>query len=196
MMGYRYLDTGAMYRGIAYAYVLKAPSEMQAFLDEVPLRFSFDGTTRVYLDGEDISDRIRTPEIALLASSLSQDRRVRDYLTKLQREMGEKGGVVVEGRDTGSVVFPHAEVKFYLDADIRERAQRRHLEQAAKNEGGDLEEVRQQMEKRDRDDSERDIAPLVRPEGAIYVDTTGKGLDEVVAVVKEHVEQTLVERAR
>jgi cytidylate kinase len=188
-MGYRYLDTGAMYRGIAYAYTAKTPGDMETFLEEATLRFSFDSTTKVFLDEEDVSERIRTPECALLASSLSQDRRVRTHLTKMQREMGKDGGVVVEGRDTGSVVFPDADVKFYLDADLGERARRRYLEQAARDEGGDLQQVREQMERRDRDDSERDIAPLIRPEGAIYVDTTGKGIDEVVETLKKHVEQ-------
>jgi cytidylate kinase len=162
---------------------------METFLSEAPLRFSFDSTTRVFFDGEDISERIRTPECALLASSLSQDRRVRTYLTRMQREMGKDGGVVVEGRDTGSVVFPDADVKFYLDADLGERARRRYLEQAAGGKGGDLKKVREQMEARDRDDSERDVAPLTRPEGAIYVDTTGKGIDEVVETLKQHVER-------
>ncbi len=95
----------------------------------------------------------------------------------------------MEGRDTGSVVFPDADVKFYLDADINERAKRRHLEQAARAEGDDFQKVKEQMERRDRDDSERDIAPLVRPEGAVYVDTTGKGIDEVVEMLRRHVEQ-------
>ena len=165
---------------------------MEAFLDGVCLSFSFGGTTEVFLDGEDISDRIRTPEIALLASSLSQNRRVREYLTGMQREMGRDGGVVVEGRDTGSVVFPDAEVKFYLDADIDERAKRRHLEQTARDEGSDIREVKRQMERRDRDDSERDLAPLIRPEGAFYVDTTGKSIDEVVGLLLKHVQQALV----
>lgn len=187
-MGYRYLDTGAMYRGIAYAYSLEDPRDMKAFLDNVPLRFSFESTTRVFLDGEEISDRIRTPQIALLASSLSRDPRVREFLTGMQRSMGRDGGVVVEGRDTGSVVFPDAEVKFYLDADLRERARRRLLEEAGANED-DLEKVRREMERRDRDDSERSIAPLIRPEGAVYVDTTGKGIDEVVETLRKHVER-------
>jgi cytidylate kinase len=188
-LGYAYLDTGAMYRAIAYAHSLTRPVDMETFLRDAPLRFSFDGTTRAFFDDVEISERIRTPEIALLASSLSQDRRVREYLTGMQREMGSKGGVVVEGRDTGSVVFPKADVKFYLDADLQERAKRRHLEQEAKGQAGDLREVKQQMERRDRDDSEREIAPLTRPEGALYVDTTGKGVDEVVETLIRHVKE-------
>jgi cytidylate kinase len=187
-MGYRYLDTGAMYRAVAYAYSKRRPQDMEAFLRGLALDFAFDGVVTVHLDGDDISEKIREPEIALLASSLSQDRRVRDHLTGLQREIGRAGRIVAEGRDTGSVVFPHADVKFYLDADIAERARRRHAESAES--GGPRDgEVRKEMEKRDRADSERALAPLVMPEGAVYVDTTGKGIEEVVgmleAVVRE-----------
>ncbi len=176
-----------MYRGVAYAYLREKPHDLERFLSIVALSFSLDRQTRVCLDGEDISDRIRSPEISLLASSLSQDVHVRAYLTRMQREMGKQGGIVMEGRDTGSVVFPDADVKFYLDADIRERARRRHLELAAKGPGSDLDRVKEEIEKRDRDDSERAIAPLTRPEGAIYIDTTGKGIDEVTALLEAHV---------
>jgi cytidylate kinase len=189
LLGYRYLDTGAMYRGIAYAYSTKAPADLASFLAEVPLRFSFGERTLVFLDEEDISEQIRTPEMSLLASSLSQDRRVRDYLTRIQREMGRNGGVVVEGRDTGSVVFPDADVKFYLDADIGERAKRRYLELVSRNAREDMQTVREEIEKRDRDDSHREIAPLVRPPGAVVVDTTGKTIDEVVATLGLRVRQ-------
>ncbi len=186
-MGYGYVDTGAMYRGIAYAYATKAPQNLEQFLAEVRLTFSFDGATKVFLDGEDISEALRTPEMSLLASSFSQDARVRAHLAKLQREIGEKGGIVIEGRDMGSVVFPEAEVKFYLDADAGERAKRRYLELAAKNAGADLKTVKEEMEKRDRDDSQRALAPLVCPEGAFRVDTTGKSVEEIVEILKRRV---------
>jgi len=193
-VGYGYVDTGAMYRGIAYAYAKEAPQDLERFLSEVQLTFSFDGATKVFLDGEDISQALRTPEMSLLASSFSQDARVRAYLTKMQREIGEKGGIVIEGRDMGSVVFPDAEVKFYLDADALERARRRYLELAAKNPGADLKTVKEEMKKRDRDDSERAFAPLVCPEGAFRVDTTGKSVDEVVEIMKGRVLSALRKR--
>ena len=193
-MGYGYIDTGAMYRGIAYAYAKKAPQDLEQFLAEVRLTFSFDGATKVFLDGEDIAQALRTPEMSLLASSFSQDTRVRAYLTKMQREVGQKGGIVIEGRDMGSVVFPDAEVKFYLDAEPEERARRRYLELAAKNAGADLEAVKEEMEKRDRDDSERALAPLVCPQGAFRVDTTGKSVDEVVEIMKGRVLSALRKR--
>ena len=188
-MGCRFLDTGAMYRAVAYAYARQRPADLDAFLAGLSLSFSFDATTAVSFNGENISEKIRTPEIALLASSLSQDPRVRAYLTRMQRRAGETGGIVAEGRDTGSVVFPDADIKFYLDADIAERAKRRHAELAADDPHEDIGRVREEMERRDRADSERDIAPLVRPKDAWYVDTTGKTIDEAVDVLKAQVDK-------
>jgi CMP/dCMP kinase len=190
--GYTYVDTGAMYRAVAYAYRReKRPADLEPFLDSLSLRFEFGTETRVFLDGEDISKGIREPDVSMLASALSQDPRVRTYLTRLQREMGKDGGVVLEGRDTGSVVFPDAELKFYLDADLRERARRRLIELQGRNQGAVPEQVEGEMLKRDRDDSERDIAPLTRPEGAYYIDTTGLDIEGVIRVLREHVERTL-----
>jgi cytidylate kinase len=192
-LGYSYLDTGAMYRAVAYAYARGPdPSDLELFLRDLVLHFVFDTQTQVFLDGEDISRHIRTPEISLLASRLSQDPRVRRYLTKMQRDMGKDGGVVLEGRDTGSVVFPDAEVKFFLDADVNERARRRHVELAARSAGDDLGKVKEEMQKRDRDDSERDIAPLIRPEGALYVDTTGLDIAHVVRILEERVKEAML----
>lgn len=190
-IGYRYLDTGAMYRAVAYAYSRQKPADLGAFLACLSLKVIFDATTVVFLDGEDISDRIRTPEIALLASALSRDARVRDCLTQMQRECGKNGVIVAEGRDMGSVVFPDAEVKFYLDADIAERAKRRHAELAAAGSPEEIEKVREEMERRDASDSQRDLAPLVRPADAIYVDTTGKTVEEVVEALEARVREVL-----
>ena len=178
-----------MYRAVAYAYVREKPASIEAFLAGVPLTFSFGAKTAIFLGEEEISEEIRTPDISLLASSLSQDARVRAYLTGIQRGLGEDGGIVVEGRDTGSVVFPRADVKFYLDAHIEERARRRHRELAATNPGEDEGKVREEMERRDKADSTRDLAPLIRPVGAFYVDTTGKTIEEVVDLLAGHVRE-------
>jgi len=194
------MDTGAMYRAVAYAYSKEMQKpDLEPFLDRLALRFNFGKNTEVFLDGEDISQKIRTPEISMLASALSQDPRVRNYLTAMQRQYGKKGGVVLEGRDTGSVVFPDAEVKFYLDADLRVRARRRCLELCPKESaqitcdatGNDLEKIRSEIEKRDRDDSERTIAPLIRPQQAYYVDTTCLDVEAVVELLRQHVETFL-----
>ena len=175
-----------MYRGIAFAYE-RTGRDLEKFLATPRLSFSFQEITRVLLDGEDITDRIRTPQISLLASSLSQNACVRAYLTAIQRDIGRDGGIVVEGRDTGSVVFPDADIKVYLDADIAERAKRRYLERVPEKSDEDLELVKAEMEKRDRQDSHRDIAPLIKPEGALYVDTTHKTIDEVVSLLETYV---------
>lgn len=187
-LGYRYIDTGAMYRGIAYAFKTLNPMQdvqsdynnIEQFLKDLQISFEFGETARVFLEGEDISEEIRDPEISLLASKLSQDRNVREYLTVRQRETGKNGGVVLEGRDTGSVVFPDANVKFYLDANQDERAKRRHLELSLKGVKSGQAVVKEEMQKRDRDDSERAIAPLVVPEHAIYIDTSELDAKEVV----------------
>lgn len=184
-LGYIYIDTGAMYRGVAYAVKMhrggKSDEEgLDMFLEDLDLEFDFRDKTEVILDGTDISEEIRLPEVSMLASRLSQNKKVRDFLTKKQREIGKDGGVVLEGRDTGSIVFPDADIKFYLDAKNHERAKRRFIELSEKGMASDMEKVRQEMEIRDREDSKRDIAPLIVPHGAIYIDTTGLDIDGVL----------------
>lgn len=187
-LDYAYLDTGAMYRGVAVA--LRRAGEvhdLRAFLSDLDLTFQFRGVTRVYLDGTDISEEIREPAVSLLASALSQKREIRDYLTARQRMIGASGGLVVEGRDAGSVVFPRADFKFYLDAALEERARRRHLELLQKGMDRPAQEVMEEMEKRDRDDSTREIAPLSVPEGAVRVDTTGIEPPAVIDLLVTHI---------
>ena len=183
-LGYTYIDTGAMYRGVAYAYMKAGePENMEAFLDGLALRFEFADGTKVSLNNEDISREIRDPDVSMRASTLSQNRLVREYLWRAQRQIGSKGGVVLEGRDMGSVVFPDAHVKFYLDANLAERARRRHVELASKGMDQDSGIVEAEMSERDRNDSERDIAPLVVPDGAIRIDSTGVDADQVVKLM-------------
>ena len=190
-MGYAYIDTGAMYRGVAYAFSLAGePEDLGAFLKGLDLSFSFAGGTRVLLGQEDISEGIRDPKVSLLASALSQKIPVREYLWEIQRRLGDAGGVVLEGRDTGSVVFPYAQVKFYIDANLDERARRRHLELASKGTDPDLATVEAEMAGRDRKDSEREIAPLVIPDGAIRIDTTGIDAEHVVEIMLGYVSGT------
>ncbi len=189
-LGYAYIDTGAMYRGIAYAFKNKRRDMgVDEFLEHLSIRFDFTDNTRVFLEDREISDEIRAPEVSLLASSLSQKRSVRQYLTKTQREIGKDGGIVMEGRDTGSIVFPDADIKFYLDADPEDRARRRHLEFRSKGIDTGLAEVKKDMLQRDKNDSERSIAPLVIPEGAVYVDTTGIDIRGVFDILLKHVKE-------
>jgi cytidylate kinase len=196
-LGYSFIDTGAMYRGVAYAYKTKIGalllegatlgSVIEDLLKDLHIRFEFKNETKVFLDGINISRAIRDPEISLLASALSQQMSVREYLYKVQREIGKNGGVVLEGRDTGSVVFPGAQIKIYLDAHTEERAKRRHLELTAKGNAEALGKVKEEMVLRDKNDSERDIAPLVMPENAKYIDTTGIGIAGVMSIILKHV---------
>ena len=187
-LGYTYIDTGAMYRGVAYTYMQAGePGDLGAFLDDLPLRFEFTDGTKVFLGNEDISREIRNPDVSLRASALSQNKAVREYLWRIQRKIGRNGGVVLEGRDVGSVVFPDAHMKFYLDANLEERARRRHLELASKGMDQDSGAVQTEMAERDRSDSERDIAPLVVPDGAIRIDSTGIGAEQVVELMMSHI---------
>jgi cytidylate kinase len=196
-LGYSFIDTGAMYRGVAYAYKTKIGALLlegativpliEDLLKDLHIRFEFKNDTKVFLDGINISRAIRDPEISLLASALSQRKSVREYLYKVQREIGKNGGVVLEGRDTGSVVFPNAQIKIYLDAHTEERAKRRHLELTAKGNAEALGKVKEEMVLRDKNDSERDIAPLVMPENAKYIDTTGIGIAGVMSIILKHI---------
>lgn len=195
-LDYKYVDTGAMYRGVAYAYTyygLKDISEdaFRDFLKHLPIAFNFENNASVFLNGIDITDKIRTPEISMLASKLSQNKVVREFLTSKQREEGKLGGVVLEGRDTGSVVFPHADIKFYLDAHEEERAKRRFLELKAKGIELDFRTLKDELNKRDKEDAERQIAPLTIPDGAIYIDTTGLDIEAVTNKLLDFIKDRL-----
>lgn len=184
-LGYLHIDTGAMYRTVAL-HLIRSGGELD---DEDALRrivsslaISFrnvSGRLRIFSGNEDVTELIRTPEISMLTSSLSSRKVVRDFLLVEQRRLGAAGGVVLEGRDIGTVVFPDAEVKFFLTATPEERALRRYRELSGVG-GITYEEVLRQVIERDRQDRTRPIAPLRPAEDAILIDSTGRGIDEVV----------------
>jgi len=186
-LGYINIDTGAMFRAVALMVSRDGiDPDDGAALEELcaGLDIDFDRTDdccRVLVNGEDVSAAIRTPEISLLTSVVSAKKVVRDYLLKLQRRMGERGGVVLEGRDIGTVVFPSAEVKFFLSASAEERGRRRFEELRAKGANVTLEQTIREVEQRDRQDLEREHAPLRRAEDAIDIDSTNLSLEEVLA---------------
>jgi cytidylate kinase len=185
------IDTGALYRGLAWAareagVPIEDGPALRALLDRTSVRL--DGG-RVLVDGRDVTVEIRTPAISELTSRLTMLAPVRDKMTPIQRSLAAPGGAVLEGRDTGSVVWPEAEVKFYLDADLDTRARRRRDDLVARGLDADLESVREDIERRDRQDMERTLAPLVKPEDAVVVDTTGLGIAEVVDTLLRVVEQ-------
>lgn len=190
-LGFTLVDTGALYRGLAWATQEAgvAPEDgpaLRALLERTSVRL--DGG-RVLVDGRDVSAEIRTPAISRLTSRLTTLGAVRDKMTPIQRGLAAAGGVVLEGRDTGSVVWPEAEVKFYLDADLETRARRRRDELVARGQEAELVSVREEVARRDRQDMERALAPLVRPAGAVVVDTTGRSIAEVVDELARVVEQ-------
>ena len=190
-LGFTLVDTGALYRGLAWAVrESKVPIEDGPALRRVLEATSVDlDGARVLVNGRDVTPDIRTPAISQLTSRLTMLAPVRDKMTPTQRGLAAAGGAVLEGRDTGSVVWPDAEVKFYLDADLETRARRRRDELAARGLGTDLDAVRAEIARRDRQDMERVLAPLVKPEGAVVVDTTGLGITEVVDTLLRVVEQ-------
>ena len=190
-LGFTLVDTGALYRALAWAV-----KEAGVAADDTPaVGKVLEKTTvdleggRVIVNGRDITTQLRTPELGMLTSRLTRLQVVRDKLTPLQRRLARAGGVVLEGRDTGSVVCPEAEVKFYLDADLDERARRRSEELAATGLPADYETVKAEVTQRDRQDMERDLAPLVRPEGALVLDSTALSPEAVVERMLDAVEQ-------
>jgi cytidylate kinase len=187
-LSFFYLDTGAIYR--AYAYRLKSrgwngmEQEIAEICENTRISLQNDaGRFRILVDGEDVSAKIRTEEIGLLASKISAIPLLREHLLPLQREMAEVGGVVAEGRDMGSVVFPQAEIKFFLDASVGERAKRRYLEMAEKGGTVVLKDIENDLICRDRQDRERSVAPLAVPADAVVIDSSDKSLAQVVEVM-------------
>jgi cytidylate kinase len=186
---YVYIDTGAMYRSVALLALRRGlPWDDGDALAELAqaLDFEFEPATdpgvpaRLSVNGEDVSDAIRTPEISRGSSLVSRFPGVREALVEQQRRMGEGGGVVMEGRDIGTVVFPQAGVKIFLTATIEERARRRTQELRGRGQAADAEEVRREVLERDRQDSEREHSPLRRAEDAVEVLTDGLTIEQVV----------------
>jgi CMP/dCMP kinase len=188
-LGYLYLDTGAMYRAVALqakrnSVDLEDREKIGGLCRDLDLHFkTLDGATRLFLGAEDISAAIRSPEMDLLASAISAIKEVREAMTLLQRKMAGQGGVVAEGRDMGTVVFPDAEWKFFVDADPEVRAGRRYRERLERGEAVSREGVEKELRKRDDQDMTRALAPLVPAEDAILLDTTDLTVEEVVAKV-------------
>ncbi len=194
-LGYIYIDTGAMYRALGWKAVkegvkLKEGPELKDLCSRTDVTLRQDsGELRVYVDGEDVSPYIRTPQMSMAASAISAQPSVRARLLELQRQMGRGGGVVLEGRDIGTVVFPEAGAKFYLDADPVQRAERRYAELKAKGEDVSLERIIEEVKKRDYDDSHRAIAPLKKADDAVVVDSSRMSAEEVVSFMKAKIKE-------
>lgn len=185
-LNYKYVDTGALYRGIAFETVLQGADpddekQMKGLLENIDLRFDrTEQGLRLLSKGRDITGQIRTPEISMMASRVSAKRAVRDKLFSLQKTLGKEKGAVFEGRDMGTVIFPEADLKFFLVASVHERAMRRFLEMGS-SASQTFEEVARDIQKRDEDDSTRNIAPLKAAPDAVTIDTTSITIPEVLA---------------
>lgn len=184
---YRHVDTGAMYRAVAWKAVRDGLSlDDEARIADLAARAALDTDDgRVVIDGHDVTRAIRTPEIDKAAAAVARLPRVRDALVARQRNLGQVGGVVMEGRDIGTVVFPDADVKVYLDASTAERARRRAGDPAHTGQPSTLAVVQGEIEARDQSDSTRPVAPLTLAGDAIYIDTTGVAIEDVVARVMD-----------
>jgi len=185
-LGYVYIDTGAMYRAVALNAKEKAISiederALGRLASALNIIFIMVGKeTHVFCNEEDMTEAIRSPEISLLASEISKRKGVRTALVRMQRKMGRGGGVVLEGRDIGTVVFPNADVKFYLDAEIEERARRRFDELGEKGVRVDFKETLQEVMQRDHSDMHRIHSPLKKAADAVFIDSTHRSIEEVV----------------
>jgi cytidylate kinase len=193
-LGYIYIDSGALYRAVGH----KALAEDVPLTDGPALRRMLDSSSlqpvrtergmRIILDGEDVTDELKGEKAGFAASTVSAHPQVRKTLLQLQRDLGREGGVVMDGRDIGTVIFPDAEAKFFVDATPEERGRRRYLEMKARGEKVLLEGIVEDIRKRDFQDRNREHAPLVQAPDALYLDTTRMTPDEVVSLMKKKVE--------
>lgn len=188
-LGYEYIDTGALYRTIAYIAVREgedlSTEELLKRVDAQSIDYK-DGA--VQLNGEALGDAIRTEAISQKTSQLSKEPAVRDYLLSLQRRLAKDGGVVMEGRDIGTVVLPSADVKFFLTASEEERARRRYEQRLAFGEAVDMETIKADIHARDERDKNRTVAPLKQAADAILVDSTAMSEEEVLDTMVNYVE--------
>lgn len=197
-LGYTYVDTGAMYRAFAWKVLqeeidLSDEKELERILDETRIELvEHNGHLRVLLDGGDVTEAIRAPELSQKASQVSSLGVVRKRMVEIQRAMGSQGGVVAEGRDIGTVVFPEAQVKIYLDASLEERARRRFQELKCQGKEVTLEGTLEEMDERDRRDKGRAVAPLCKAEDAIVIDSTPLDVDRVVETIMQEVRTKMV----
>lgn len=198
-LGYAYIDTGAMYRSVAWKFLQAGAAFDEAFIsklaNEMVIEFRPEAKiNRVFVDGVEVTDAIRSAEVTANVSRVAAIGDVREAMVAQQRRMGEAGGVLMDGRDIGTVVFPNAQVKIFLTATVEERALRRYKELAAKGEKVDLQQLQKDIAYRDKQDSERKISPLRQAEDALYLDTSKMTIDQVTVFILKLVrdkEQTL-----
>ena len=194
-LGFIHVDTGAMYRAIGL-YALRhdclEPDAIAAVIEDVDVTLRFiGGSQRVMLNGEDVTDYIRTPEVSMAASKVSAVPAVREHLLDLQKKIAAENDIIMDGRDIGSVVLPHADLKIFLTASAEERASRRYLELREKPGCPSYEEILRDIRQRDENDMHRAIAPLTQAPDAVLLDTTSMGFNEVVDRICAMIRETI-----
>jgi CMP/dCMP kinase len=187
-LGYGFVPSGAIYRALAWRVAAGVSVKDALATTIIELRGAPEAQ-RVVVNGEDVTEALRAPQMSGLTSALSQDPQVRAYADGLQRQFAAGGPVVVEGRDAGTVVFPNADCKFYLDAALPVRAARRLADRRSRGEAAELSAVQEALAARDEADQSRQVAPLVRHEDAIYIDSSALAIDEVVDLMVKEVER-------
>ncbi len=195
--GFIYVDTGALYRTVAYA-VSKNNIEtndvekIEKLLSEIKIELKFiNGEQRVFLNDVDVSDEIRSPEVSMKASEVSSITQVRQYLFSLQKDIAKNNDVIMDGRDIGTVVLPNADVKIYLTATSQDRAKRRYDQLLSQGMSVDFDNLVKEIEQRDYSDMNREISPLRKADDAILVDTTGNTLEESISLLTEIIRTNL-----
>ncbi|MBQ1855689.1 MAG: (d)CMP kinase, partial [Anaerovibrio sp.] len=187
-LGFTYIDTGAMYRAVAWKSLQQGKTVTDALINDVVKDIDIvldykEGKTRVFVDGTEVTSEIRTPEVTGIVSQVAALGPVRERLTDLQRKMATQGSVIMDGRDIATNVLPNADIKIFLTASIEERADRRYKEMKAKGYDVDLKKLQEEIAARDKADSEREISPLVQAEDAELLDTSDMSIEEVVKAI-------------
>lgn len=189
MIGFIYVDTGALYRAIGYfafnaGIALEEIDKITDLLSDINVTLGYeDGVQKVYLNGQDVSSEIRLPAISMYASAVSALGEVRAFLFDLQKSIASENNVIMDGRDIGTVVLPNADVKIFLTASVDDRATRRYDELVSKGQDVSYEDIKNDIVTRDYNDTNREIAPLKQATDAILVDTTGNELDKSIAII-------------
>ncbi len=194
-LGFVYVDTGALYRTVGLkflrdGYNTELDCDIDAVLKTIEVDIKFiDGTQHVFLNGEDVSDKIRTPEASMMASAVSAKPQVRAFLLEMQRKLARDNNVLMDGRDIATVVLPNATLKFFVTASVSERADRRYKELKEKGMDVNYDDIYKDIETRDYNDSHREIAPLKPAEDSIIFDTTGntlqESIDKIISIINE-----------
>ena len=193
-LGYAYIDTGAMYRSVAWKFLQTGKDFDEALVSSLAKTMVIEfkpeaSVNRVFVDGAEVTDAIRSAEVTANVSRVAAIGAVREAMVAQQRRMGESGGVLMDGRDIGTVVFPNAQLKIFLTASVEERALRRYKELMAKGQDVDLAQLKEDIASRDKQDSERAISPLRQAEDAVLLDTSHMNIEQVTAKILHLVEE-------